>query len=612
MRSPNSITNDPPMTPPADTSPEAPVRGAVSAARPARSRVWKFLSYYKPYRGLFLTDMACALIVSAVLLLLPLCAQYITRNILERNAPDALNQIALMGVLMLGLVGVHTLCNMFIDYQGHVMGARMESDMRGELFEHYQKLSFSFYDEQRTGELMTRITNDTFALAELYHHGPEDIVVTSLTVTGAFIILLRINVGLTLIVFLFVPIMAVFALYFNKRMNHALRNSKDRIGDINAQVEDTLAGVRVVKSYTNEDVEKRKFSLANTRFLDSRRAGYLSEAYFSGGLIAFSQLITIAVIIFGGVAILRASLDLADLLTYLLCISILVDPVQKLVNFGRLYQEGITGFHRFMEILEIAPDLQDADDAVELRHVEGHIEFQMVSFKYQEDHDDVVKNLSLDIHAGEYVALVGSSGVGKTTLCSLIPRFYEVSAGRILLDGQDIREIRLRSLRQSIGIVQQDVYLFAGTIADNLRYARMDASQEELIEAAKQAYAHDFIMALPDGYDTHIGQRGVKLSGGQKQRLSIARVFLKNPPIIILDEATSALDNESEKAVQDSLEALAANRTMLVIAHRLSTIRHAQRIVVLTDSGIAEQGSHADLLALNGAYANLYNMQSRL
>ena len=612
MHPANSITNEPPITPIADASPEAPVRDVAPASRPTRSRARKFLSYYKPYLGLFVADMACALIVSAVLLLLPLCAQYITKNILEGNTPDAFNQIALMGALMLGLVGVHTLCNMFIDYQGHVMGARMESDMRGELFEHYQKLSFSFYDEQRTGELMTRITNDTFALAELYHHGPEDIVVTCLTITGAFIILLRINVGLTLIVFLFLPIMAVFALYFNKRMNHALRDSKDRIGDINAQVEDTLAGVRVVKSFTNEEIEKRKFSLANRRFLDSRRAGYLSEAYFSGGLIAFSQLITVAVIVFGGVAILRASLDLADLLTYLLCISILVDPVQKLVNFGRLYQEGITGFHRFMEILEVAPDLQDADDAVDLRRVEGHIEFQSVSFKYQEDYDFVVKNLSLDIRAGEYVALVGPSGVGKTTLCSLIPRFYEVSAGRILLDGRDIRDIRLRSLRQSIGIVQQDVYLFAGTIADNLRYAKLDASQEELIEAAKLAHAHDFIMALPDGYDTHIGQRGIKLSGGQKQRLSIARVFLKNPPIIILDEATSALDNESEKAVQDSLEALAANRTMLVIAHRLSTIRHAQRIVVLTDSGIAEQGAHAELLALGGAYANLYNMQSRL
>ena len=606
-----SMTDDPTTAPVGVTLPQAP-GGWTPTAAPRGSRVRKFLSYYKPYLGLFFADMACAIVVSAVLLLLPLCAQYITKNILERNAPDALRQIALMGALMVGLVVIHTLCTLFIDFQGHFMGARMESDMRGELFDHYQKLSFSFYDEQRTGELMTRITNDTFALAELYHHGPEDIVVTFLTVIGAFFILLRINVGLTLIVFLFLPIMAVFALYFNKRMNVALRRSRDRIGDINAQVEDTLAGVRVVKSFTNEEIERRKFAVANARFLDSRRDGYLSEAYFSGGLIAFSHLITIAVIVLGGAAILRASLDLSDLVTYLLCIGILVDPVQKLVNFGRLYQEGITGFHRFMEILEVAPDLRDADDAIDLPPVAGHIAFESVSFKYQEGHDYVVRDLSLDIQAGEYVALVGSSGVGKTTLCSLIPRFYEVSAGRILLDGRDIREVRLRSLRQSIGIVQQDVYLFAGTIADNLRYARPDASREELIEAAKQAHAHDFIMALPNGYDTHIGQRGVKLSGGQKQRLSIARVFLKNPPIIILDEATSALDNESEKAVQDSLETLAAGRTMLVIAHRLSTIRHAQRIVVLSDTGIAEQGTHAELLAQSGVYANLYNMQSKL
>jgi ATP-binding cassette subfamily B protein len=501
---------------------------------------------------------------------------------------------------------------MFIDFQGHMMGARMESDMRSELFEQYQKLSFRFYDEQRTGQLMTRLTNDTFAMSELYHHGPEDIVVTSLTVTGAFIILLKVNVALTLIVFLFVPMMAVHALYFNKKMNRALRSSKDRIGDINAQVEDTLAGIRVVKSFTNEDVEKSKFAYANNRFLASRRDGYKSEMYFSGGLLAFTQLITIAVIIFGGVAIVHASLDVADLLTYVLCVGILIDPIQKLVNFGRLYQEGTTGFHRFMDILEVAPDLQDAADALDLTQVRGKVEFQDVSFKYKEDHQYVVKNLSLEIQAGEYVALVGSSGVGKTTLCSLIPRFYEVNAGKILLDGQDIREVTLRSLRRNIGIVQQDVYLFAGTIADNIRYGKRDASPQEIIHAAKQAHAHDFIMALPDGYDTDIGQRGVKLSGGQKQRLSIARVFLKNPPVIIFDEATSALDNESEKAVQDSLEKLADNRTTLVIAHRLSTIRNAQRIVVLSDTGIGEQGTHAELIALNGVYANLYNMQAKI
>jgi ATP-binding cassette, subfamily B, bacterial len=608
----DSITKELPTLPAAHDCPVRNVRSIDTAAAPARSRSKKFLSYYKPYLGLFCADMACALVVSAITLLLPLCARYITKDLLEANASHALRQIALVGVLMLALVGVHTLCTMFIDFQGHMMGAQMESDMRRELFDHYQKLSFSFYDEQRTGQLMTRITNDTFALAELYHHGPEDIIVTSLTVAGAFIILLKVNVALTLIVFLVLPIMAGYALYFNKRMNRALRSSKDRIGDINGQVEDTLAGIRVVKSFTNEDVETRKFAVANSRFLTSRRDGYRSEAYFSSGLIAFTQLITIAVVVFGGVAIVHASLDLADLVTYLLCVSILIDPIQKLVNFGRLYQEGITGFSRFMDILEVAPDLQDAPDAIELTGVEGTVEFRDVSFKYREDHNYVVKDLSLEIQAGEYVALVGSSGVGKTTLCSLIPRFYEVTAGRILLDGQDIRDVTLRSLRRNIGIVQQDVYLFAGTVADNIRYGKLDASRHEIVEAAKQAHAHDFIMALPDGYDTDIGQRGVKLSGGQKQRLSIARVFLKNPPVIILDEATSALDNESERAVQDSLEKLASNRTTLVIAHRLSTIRNARRILVLSDTGIAEQGTHEELMALNRVYANLYNKQSKI
>jgi ATP-binding cassette, subfamily B, bacterial len=605
-----SVMKDSPSMPAANDLTSAHAVSAPSA--PAHSRGRKFLSYYKPYLGLFSADMACALVVSAVTLLLPLCARYITNNILAGGTPHALDHICLVGALMLALVGVHTLSTMFIDYQGHVMGARMESDMRSELFEHFQKLSFSFYDEQRTGQLMTRITDDTFALAELYHHGPEDIVVTFLTITGAFIILLKVNVALTLIIFLFLPIMAAYALYFNTKMKRALRTSKDRIGDINAQVEDTLAGIRVVKSFTSEDVENRKFAYANTRFLASRRDGYRSEAYFSGGLIAFTQLITIAIIIFGSIAILHASLDLADLLTYLLCVGILIDPVQKLVNFGRLYQEGITGFHRFMDILEVEPDLQDSADATALTQVQGSVEFQDVSFKYREDHNYVVRNLSLEIQAGEYVALVGSSGVGKTTLCSLIPRFYEVTAGKILLDGQDIRHITLRSLRRNIGIVQQEVYLFAGTVADNIRYGKRDTTRQEIIDAAKQAHAHEFIMALPDGYDTDIGQRGVKLSGGQKQRLSIARVFLKNPPIIIFDEATSALDNESERAVQDSLEKLANHRTTLVIAHRLSTIRNAQRIVVLSDTGISEQGTHGELLALSGVYANLYNMQSKI
>jgi ATP-binding cassette, subfamily B, bacterial len=573
------------------------------------ARLKKFFSYYKPYPRLLLADMACALIVSATTLLLPLCASYITKNILQGITPDTLNQIYAIGAVMLALVVIHTACSMYVDYRGHLMGAMIESDMRVELFDHYQKLSFSFYDEQKTGQLMSRITNDLFWISELCHHGPEDIAIMLLKSIGVLIILININLGLTFIVLIFLPIMLVYVLYFNKRLNAALERSKERISDINVQVEDSLAGIRVVKSFTNEAIERQKFAYENSRFVASRGEGYKSDAYFYGGMSAFTQLMTIVVIVFGGAAIVNASLDLADLLTYSLCVGILIDPIQKLVNFTRLYQEGITGFSRFMDILEVEPDIQDAPDAIELTQVQGNVEFRDVSFRYNDDYHYVLKNICLNIKVGEYVALVGSSGVGKTTLCSLIPRFYEVSEGEILLDGKDIRDVTLRSLRRNIGVVQQDVYLFAGTVADNIRYGKLDASQEEIVAAAKKANAHDFIMALPHGYDTDIGQRGVKLSGGQKQRLSIARVFLKDPPILIFDEATSSLDNESEKAIRDALEMLADNRTTLVIAHRLSTVRNAQRIVVLTDNGIDEQGTHEVLIALNGTYANLYNMQ---
>ncbi len=573
---------------------------------PARSK--KFLSYYKPYLGLLAADMACAFVISVIALLFPLITRYITKDVLEAAPADALQQLLVMGVIMLVLVAVHIVCEMFVDYKGHMMGAMMESDMRLELFEHYQRLSFSFYDEQKTGQLMTRLTNDLFWLSELYHHGAEDIVISFLKFAGAFVILITINVELTLILFLFLPVMAVYAFYFNRRMNRALRSSKDRIGDINAQVEDTLAGIRVVKSFTNEAIESRKFRRENQRFVDSRGEGYKSEAYFSAGMTASTHLLTITVVILGGVGIVNASLDLADVVTYLLCVGILIEPIQRMVNFARLYQEGITGFSRFMDVLEVQPDIQDAPDAVELAHMRGDITFRDVSFRYRDEHQYVLKDINLHISAGEYVALVGSSGVGKTTLCSLIPRFYEVTTGEILIDGQNIRDVRLQSLRKHIGIVHQDVYLFAGTVGDNIRYGKPEASMEEVVEAAKKANAHDFIMALPDGYDTDIGQRGVKLSGGQKQRLSIARVFLKDPAIIIFDEATSALDNESEKAIQASLEKLADNRTTLVIAHRLTTIRNARRIVVLTDHGIDEQGTHEELIALNHTYANLYNM----
>ena len=556
--------------------------------------------------------MGCAVVVSAITLAIPLCIRFITKNLLEIDSPDALSHIYMMGGVMLALVALYTACHAFVDYKGHMMGALMEGDIRNELFDHCQKLSFNFYDEHRTGQLMTRISNDSFDLAELYHHGPEDIVISLLNFIGAFVILISINVKLAMIALVFLPIMGLYGFYFSKKMHAALRKSKDRIGDINAQVEDTLSGVRVVKSFTNEEIEKKKFVYENQRFVDSRREGYISEAYFYNSLITLTQLMTVAVVIFGAVSIVKGSLDLADLLTFLLYIGILIEPVQRLGNFTRLYQEGITGFERIMEILEVEPDIKDSPDAIEVTNVQGNIEFKNVSFKYKEEYDHVLKHLSFDIKVGEYVALVGPSGVGKTTLCSLIPRFYEVSKGQILLDGINISGITMRSLRKNIGIVQQDVYLFAGTVLENIRYGKLDASEDEIIAAAKKANAHDFIMALPKGYATDIGQRGVKLSGGQKQRLSVARVFLKDPPIIIFDEATSSLDNESERAVQDSLENLTANRTTLVIAHRLSTVRDAQRILVLTDNGIEEEGTHDELIALNGTYAKLYNMQLKI
>jgi ATP-binding cassette, subfamily B, bacterial len=579
---------------------------------PKHSRIWKFFSYYKPHTRTLVLDLICAFAVSAITLALPLCVSDITKNILTGDNPDQLEQIYTVGALMILLVALYAVCNFFVDFQGHMMGSLMEADMRRDLFAHYQKLSFGFYDSTRTGQLMSRLTNDLYNIGELAHHGPEDLAIALVKAVGVFVILVRINPGLTLIVFLFLPFMLAFALFSSHRMRRALRVMRQRIGEVNTQVEDTLAGIRVVQSFSHQTQEQRKFDAQNRRFVDSMRQSHWAEMFFSNGMTAFTQLLTVAVAVFGGVAIAGGSLGLPDLVTYLLCIGILVDPINRFVNFARLYQEGSTGFERFMEIMEVEPEIQDSADAVELTQAKGRVEFREVTFKYAEDSDFVLENLSLDIRAGEFVALVGPSGVGKTTLCSLIPRFYDVTNGQILLDGQDIKNISLRSLRAQIGVVQQDVYLFAGTVADNIRYGKLEASDAEIIEAAKKANAHEFITALPNGYDTDIGQRGVKLSGGQKQRLSIARVFLKNPPVIIFDEATSALDNESEKAVQDSLERLSNNRTTLVIAHRLSTVRNAQRILVLTDGGITEQGTHAELVALGGTYANLYNTQLSL
>ncbi|HSL47107.1 MAG TPA: ABC transporter ATP-binding protein [Anaerolineales bacterium] len=573
------------------------------------SRTKKFFSYYKPYLGLFLSVMLCAFIVAGITLLLPLLTRYVTKTVLEGGVPDALGEIYRTGALMLLLIVIHTACNSYVDYRGHAMGAMMESDMRRELFDHYQKLSFRFYDEQRTGQLMSRITNDLFSLAEFYHHAPEDYLIYTVKFVGAFIVLVNINVQLTVAVFLFLPILAIFSLYFTKKLNVAFKRSKERIGDVNAQVEDTLAGIRVVKSFANEDVEARKFTIENNRFLASRKDIYLNETYIWQGVDAITKLITVTVIVYGGANILNAQLDLADLITFLLYIGNFIEPIQKMTHMTEQFQEGVTGFARFMEIMEIEPEIQDSPEAIELKHVEGIVEFRNVGFRYRDDHAHVLRNISLHVNAGETIALVGSSGVGKTTLCSLIPRFYEVTEGEVLLDGVNIKHIKLSSLRKNVGVVQQDVYLFAGTVIENIRYGKPDASDAEIIESARKANAHDFIMSLPSGYQTDIGQRGVKLSGGQKQRLSIARVFLKDPPVLIFDEATSSLDNESERVVQEALEELAKDRTTFIIAHRLSTIRRAKRILVLTDRGIEEEGTHAELLALGGTYARLYNTQ---
>ena len=568
----------------------------------------KFLSYYRPYLKLFLADMFCAMIAAGITLVFPMIIRYITGTVLIADNFE-MGIIYKLGIFMVVLVIVEYLCNYFVPYQGHVMGVYMERDLRNELFQHYQKLSFSFYDEQKTGQLMSRLTNDLFSLTELYHHGPEDIVISFIKFFGAFIILATINLKLTLIVFAFIPVMGAFIYYYNRKMKRAFKRNKQRVGDINARIEDNLSGIRVVKSFGNESHEIIKFHDENSRYVSSKKNSYFYMGKFHSGLGAFTSMVTVAAVFFGAIFISNDGLNTADLIAFLLYINNLIDPVKKFINFTEQFQDGITGFERFMEILEIEPDIKDKKDAHNLLDVKGAIEYRHVGFRYNQKSDYVLKDIDLKVAPGEYIALVGSSGAGKTTICSLLPRFYEVSEGDIFIDGQNIKDIKLNSLRQNIGIVQQDVYLFAGTILDNIRYGRFDATDEEVIEAAKKANAHDFIMELPDGYDTDCGQRGVKLSGGQKQRLSIARVFLKNPPILIFDEATSALDNESEHIVQQSLESLAKNRTTLVIAHRLSTIKNAKRICVLSTKGIEEEGTHDELLAKNGQYATFYKMQ---
>lgn len=566
----------------------------------------EFLSYYKPFKGIFAADMFFAFLGAVTTLVIPLIVRYITGTVVYMPKEEIMNRIVFLGIAMVVLVGIQCFSNYFIGNYGHVMGAKIEFNMRKEIFEHYQKLSFSFYDNQKVGQLMSRITSDLFDITELLHHGPEDVVISLIKFIGSLSILAWVNWRLAIAAFVLIPVMFVYAYVLNKKMKRAFKRNREKIAEINAGIEDNLSGIRVVKSFANEEVEQEKFRVGNQGFLDSKKNSYFYMGQYHAGLTAFITMITVLVIVVGAVFLTNGTLDAPDLITFLLYINNFTEPVQKLINFTEQFQNGISGYERFREILAIEPEIKEPEHPVEAENLKGNVRFDDVGFRYEEDQEKVLSHVSLDVKAGEYVALVGSSGAGKTTLCSLIPRFYEVTFGTIYVDDVDVRRYSLKSLRQNIGVVQQDVYLFAGTVIDNIRYGKPDATRDEIMEAAKNANAHEFIMNLPDGYETNIGQRGVKLSGGQKQRLSIARVFLKNPPILIFDEATSALDNESEKVVQESLEKLAKNRTTFVIAHRLSTIRNAERILVLTEDGIAEEGTHEELMKKQGVYYGLY------
>ncbi|SKA87330.1 ATP-binding cassette, subfamily B [Clostridium sp. USBA 49] len=568
----------------------------------------KFISYYKPYKFMFFMDMFCALTLSVIDLVFPLFVNFLLDDVYKGEKSQILKYVALVGTILLFMYIIRYFCQYYITFQGHVMGAKMETDMRRDIFNHLQKLSFSYYDNNNTGKLMSRIVTDLFDISELAHHGPEDIFISILKITGSFVILMNINIKLTVILIFITLFMAYFSYFYNKKMKTVFTKNKEKIANVNAQIQDSLSGIRVVKSFANESVEKKKFQKSNNEYLQSKEDNYsvMGKFYSTNGF--FQGILYLSVILFGGIFISTGEIQTSDLVVYILYINIFLNPIEKLINFTEQYQRGITGFERFLEIMDTHPDIKDKKGAIELKNTKGNITFENVSFSY-DNKNTILKNINVNIKSGKTVAIVGPSGAGKTTFCSIIPRFYEIDEGSVKIDGMDIKDIKLKSLRNNIGIVQQDVYMFSGTIKENIAYGKPDATDEEIIEASKRANAHEFIMELEDGYNTYVGERGVKLSGGQKQRISIARVFLKNPPILILDEATSALDNESERYIQKSLEDLSKNRTTIVIAHRLSTIRNADNILVLTEDGIKEEGTHEELLRKNGIYAGLYNMQ---
>ena len=568
----------------------------------------KFIHYYGPYKAVFFIDLICAAVISLVDLAYPQILRTMTKTLFTQDKDIILHALPVIAASLFVMYIVQSLCKYYVTYQGHMMGAKMERDMRRELFDHYQELSFSYYSRNNSGQMMSKLVSDLFDISEFAHHGPENLFISLVKIVGAFIFLFFINKKLALPLILLVIVMFVFSFRQNAKMQETFMENRRKIGDVNASLQDTLSGIRVVQSFANEDIERAKFKKSNEAFLVSKRDNYHCMGSFMSSNLFFQGMMYLVTLVYGGYLIAQGEMQTADLAMYALYIGIFISPIQILVELVEMMQKGLSGFRRFLDVMETESEIRDADNAAELTDVKGHVRYDHVSFHYNDDETPVLSDISIDIPAGKSIARVGPSGSGKTTICSLLPRFYDVTGGSITVDGKDIRGLTLKSLRSQIGMVQQDVYLFDGTIKDNIAYGKPGASDEEIIKAAKCASIHDFIMELPDKYDTYVGERGTRLSGGQKQRISIARVFLKNPPILILDEATSALDNESERWIQKSLEELSKNRTTITIAHRLSTIRDADEIIVITEEGIAERGTHAELLEKNGLYAAYYNM----